>query len=575
MPFFGRMEILMKNTNNKQTFMGNVMIILFAQITVKLLGIIYRLVITNIDGFGNQGNGYYSAGYQIYTLLLAISSVGIPNAISKMTSAKNAVGNYKGAYRIYKSALILFSAIGIIGTSALFFGADFIANHVIEMNNAKYTLMALSPSIFFVCISSVIRGYFVGMQNMQASSRSQVLEQVFKCILTVVIVVFMSKHIMYPDNPDLNAAMMAAGANLATTLATVLSTIYIFGFYFKRKKGIQEEIRKSTVESVKKPLLKMFKSILIISIPISLGSIIAAINRIVDTATITRGIQSAFSFMIPAHGSTIAILHPSAKQLTDEAVRLAGVLSKSDTLINLPISMNISFATVLVPSISAALAKGEKTEASKFVSYSLLISILIIMPCAIGFISLAEPIYNLLYPNAPDGYQLLQITSVSLIFIALNQTISGSLQGIGKVFVPATGLLIGCIVKFILNLILIRQPNINIYGAPISSIVCQVISFAYSFTVLSRNIPIRITLKKYILKPLFCASVTGIAAFFTHKGVMTLLGSNIIAAAAAIAAAVIIYFALVFMTRLMNKEEIEMLPMGNKLYRVLEKLHLN
>lgn len=564
----------MTKTDKKPGFMGNVMIILFAQIVVKLLGIIYRLVITNISGFGNQGNGYYQAGFNIYTLLLAISSVGIPNAISKMTSAKNAAGDYKGAHRIYKSALILFTVIGVTASALLFFGSGVLSDKVIKMKNARYVLMALAPSILFVCLSSVVRGYFVGMQNMQASSRSQILEQVFKCVLTVGIVVFMSKHTMFPDDSDMNAAMMAAGANLATTLATVLSTIYIFGFYFRRKKGIDEKIRTSTVSSVPRPLMAMFKSILMISIPISLGSIISAVNRIVDTATITRGIEVAFASAIPAHGKIDQILNPTITQLENEAVRLAGVLSKSDTLLNLPISMNISFATVLVPSISAALTRGEKKEASKFVSYSLLISLLIIMPCAAGFISLAHPIFKLLYPNAADGWQLLQLSSIALIFIALNQTISGSLQGIGKIFAPATGLLIGCVAKFILNTILIRQPSINIYGAPLGSIFCQIISFAYGYTVLSRNIPVSFSAGKYILKPLGCSAVMGIAAFLIYKALFALTASNIISVFAAIISAVIIYFALIFVTHTLNREEIEMLPMGDKLYRLLSRYHL-
>lgn len=564
----------MTKTDKKPGFMGNVMIILFAQIVVKLLGIIYRLVITNISGFGNQGNGYYQAGFNIYTLLLAISSVGIPNAISKMTSAKNAAGDYKGAHRIYKSALILFTVIGVTASALLFFGSGVLSDKVIKMKNARYVLMALAPSILFVCLSSVVRGYFVGMQNMQASSRSQILEQVFKCVLTVGIVVFMSKHTMFPDDSDMNAAMMAAGANLATTLATVLSTIYIFGFYFRRKKGIDEKIRTSTVSSVPKPLMAMFKSILMISIPISLGSIISAVNRIVDTATITRGIEVAFASAIPAHGKIDQILNPTITQLENEAVRLAGVLSKSDTLLNLPISMNISFATVLVPSISAALTRGEKKEASKFVSYSLLISLLIIMPCAAGFISLAHPIFKLLYPNAADGWQLLQLSSIALIFIALNQTISGSLQGIGKIFAPATGLLIGCVAKFILNTILIRQPSINIYGAPLGSIFCQIISFAYGYTVLSRNIPVSFSAEKYILKPLGCSAVMGIAAFLIYKALFALTASNIISVFAAIISAVIIYFALILVTHTLNREEIEMLPMGDKLYRLLSRYHL-
>ncbi len=562
------------NNNKKTSFMGNVLIILFSQIVVKLLGVVYTLFTTNTQGFGNEGSGYNSAGFQIYTLLLAISSVGIPNAISKMTSAKNAVGDYKGAHRIYKSALILFSIIGVLASSILFFGSEIIADNIIKMHNAKYVLMALAPSIFFVCLSSVIRGYFVGMQNMRATSNSQILEQIFKCVFTIGIVYFMSVYTFFPNDKDLNAAMMAAGANFAATISAILSTIYIVIFYLKRRKGIYEKINSSTVETKSVPIFKMFKSILLISIPISLGSIIAAVNRIVDTATITRGIEIAFAQMIPAHGSVGAIINPTLDQLGEEAVRLAGVLAKSDTLINLPISLNISFATVLVPSISAALARGEKKEASRFVSYSLLISLLIIMPCAVGFIALGQPIYQMLYPNVPDGYQLLQLSALSLVFIALNQTISGSLQGIGKIYVPATGLLLGCIAKFILNTLLIRQPSINIYGAPIGSIICQIISFSYSFTVLSKTVSLSLNMKKYILKPLLCSVIMGVCAYFVHKITMIITGVNIISVIFAIIVAVIIYAIMIFMTNSLSKDEIEMLPMGNKLYSLVKKFNL-
>lgn len=564
----------------KQSFMVNVSIILFAQIAVKILGMVYRMVITNIGGFGDQGNGYYNSGFQVYTLLLAISSVGIPNAIAKMTAERTALGDYKGAHRIFKSALLLFSIVGIIGSGLLFFGSEFIATTIIQMPKTQYVLMALSPSILFVCISSVIRGYFTGMSNMQATSNSQVLEQVFKCVLTILIVYFMAKLTIFPNDPDSNAAALAAGANFATSLATVLSCVYLFIFYKRRKGAIQEQMRQTAAPTIQKPLGAMFKSILLISIPISLGAIISAINRIVDTATISRGIQAAFSAVIPAYGNTPAILNPTVEQLKEEAVRLAGILAKSDTLINLPIAMNIAFATVLVPSISGALAVGNKQEASEKVTYSLLISILLILPCAVGYIALAQPIYRILYPNAQLGFDLLQISAIALIFIALNQTISGSLQGIGKIYAPATGLLIGCIAKFILNVILIRQPQINIYGAPISSIVCQVISFSYGFTVLSRQISLKITFGKYVLKPLIAACIMGGAAFGLYQLAIWGLGAaissaflaNLLATLFAIVIAAGLYFLLVASFRILSEHEIEMLPMGRKLLAGMQKM---
>lgn len=568
----------MQNTNKKQAFMVNVSIILFAQIAVKILGMAYRMVITNIGGFGDAGNGYYNSGFQVYTLLLAISSVGIPNAISKMTSERNAVGDYKGAHKIFKSALMLFSVVGIVGSCLLFFGADFIANVILGLDKPKYVLMALSPSILFVCISSVIRGYFVGMNDMKATSNSQILEQFFKCLLTILIVYVMAGMTIFPNDPDSKAAAMATGANFATSLATVFSCLYLLAFYQHRKKGIWAKVRSSYGPTLDKPVSQMWKSILLISIPISLGAIISAVNRIVDTATITRGIETAFSAMIPSFGNTPAVINPTVDQLKEEAVRLAGLLSKSDTLINLPIAMNIAFATVLVPAISGALAKGDKKEAAGKVSYSLLISILLILPCAVGYIVLAEPIYRILYPNARLGFDLLQISSVALIFIALNQTISGSLQGLGKIYAPATGLLMGCIAKFILNVILIRQPAINIYGAPISSVVCQVISFSYGFTVLSRQISVEITLKKYVIKPLLASAAMGAAAFGVYKLLMMVLPNgflgNTLATAAAIILAAILYFVIIFASRLLNREEIEMLPAGHKILWLLQKFNL-
>lgn len=557
----------------KNSFMTNVSIILFSQIAVKVLGLVYRMVITNIDGFGDSGNGYYNTGYQVYTLLLAISSVGIPNAISKMTSERTAIGDHKGAHKIFKTAMILFFIVGIVCAAILFFGADFIVGTILgqaEADGAKYVLKALAPSVLFVCLSAVIRGYFTGMSNMKATSMSQVLEQVFKCVFTVGIVWVMAGLSIYA-NEEVKAYSMATGANFASTIATVLSFIYLIYFYNKNKRGIWKDIQNSSGKTISMPFGKMCKTILMISIPISLGGIISAINRLVDTATITRGIEIAFKDMIPAYGSVEAIYNPTSKELTKEALRLSGMLSKSDTLLNLPIAMNIAFSTVLVPSIAGALAVGNKKEAGEKISYSFLLSMLIILPCAVGYIVMAQPIYALLYPNAQLGAQLLQISSIALIFIALNQTISGSLQGIGKIYAPATGLLRGCIAKFILNIVLIRQPSINIYGAPISSIACQVISFSYGFTILCKNTSVKLSLKKYILKPLIASLIMGACALGVYKVVMLLTNLNIIALGMAIAIAVVIYVLLIICFKILSAEEITQLPAGDIILKNLQR----
>ena len=290
------------------SFMTNVAIILFAQIMVKILGMVYRIVITNIENFGDAGNGFYNAGFQVYTVLLAISSVGIPNAIAKMVSERTALGDYKGAHTIFKTAFMLFGVIGAVCTAILYFGSEFIAFNIIGMDGTQYVMRALAPSIFFVCISSVIRGYFQGLNNMHATSNSQMFEQVFKCLLTIVLVVltvdgmpqimsFFSKiALLYNDDVTKSAPeLMAAWANAATSLATFISFVYLAVFYIKRKSGIMEQVRKTAVESLKNSTGSIIKSILMLSIPISLASIITAINRVIDLATITHGIEIAFA----------------------------------------------------------------------------------------------------------------------------------------------------------------------------------------------------------------------------------------------------------------------------------------
>ena len=532
-----------QNKENTQSFMNNVTIILISQVLVKVLGMVYRIVITNIDGFGDEGLGFYNVGFQIYTLLLAISSVGIPNAISKMVSERVALDDYKGAHKIFKTALLLFSIIGLVTTAVLFFGADIFAQHIIKIDGSQYVMRALAPSLFFVCVSSVIRGYFTGMKNMKATSNSQVLEQILKCTLTIVFVYL---------SIGLAPAIMASWANFATSVATALSMLYLVYFYCKRKSGIKEHIEESKGETIKISGRHLMMSILMISIPISLGSIITAINRVIDTATISRGIEVAFASLIPAHGNVGDIINPTAEQLNQEIARLSGLLSKSDTLYNMPLAVNFAFATVLVPSIAGALAVKDYKEASSKINYSLLISILIILPCAIGLITLAEPIYKILYFSTSSGFELLQLVSVSLIFAALAQTMTGSLQR---------------------N---IRIPSINIYGAAISSIACQFISCAICFVVLAKNCKLNIKPMKYIVKPIIAGVVMGVVAVGVYKLSMLVCPSgfigNLISTVIAIAIAAVVYFFTVFMLKILSEDEIKQLPMGTKIYNGLVKL---
>ncbi len=532
--------------DKRQTFMMNVLTVVFSQVVIKLLGFLYRVVTTNIEGFGDAGNGYYNYGYQIYVLLLAISSVGIPNAIAKLVSEKCATDDFKGAYRIFKSALILFAVIGGALSALLFVFAPFIADVICDLPKVVHTLRVLAPAIFFVSMSSVIRGFFQGMNNMKATSTSQVIEQFLKSTSTILIVMAMV------GNPP---EYMAAGATLATTLSTFLSFIYLLGFYRANKKDIKERLRNAPPIS-HVPFRKIAKGILYVSIPISLGAIVSSINRVLDLMTVVRGLQTA-----------LAGMYDTPEALKAAANSLQGMLSKGDVIINLPLALNIAFSTVLVPTVAGALARGDKKTAGEKVSISLLMSVIIALPATAGCMLLSDNIFKALYPNAPEGGMLFAMSAVTIFFSAINQTNSGSLQGMGKVFVPAIGLLCGGAVKLVVNLLLVPIPSINIYGAPIGSILCQAIACAVTFFVMKKNLDFELSVTKYILKPLAATAIMSAAVFAVMK--VTEPMGVIISTAAALAAGIAVYALAVFpIMKIFSDDELKTLPMGRKLIKL-------
>lgn len=537
----------------KQTsFMKNVLMLMVAQVAIKILGFLYRLVIINIEGFGDTGNGYYSTGYQIYSLLLTLSSVGIPTVISKLVSERVAIGDHKGAHKIFKTALKTFTTIGIVMSLGLFFGADFIAKNVINVEGVKYTLMVLAPAIMFVAAGAVLRGYFAGLGTMKPTSVTQTLEQFLNCVLTILFVY---------STIGKDTAIMAAAGNLSSTIAIIIAFIYIIIFYKKQKPEILEDCKNQTVQMETKTTKQILKIIFAVSIPMTIGSLVAELNGTIDTLTVSNCIQKAFQ----------GALEGGKEALEAKAMQLSGMVSKIETIIRLPLAINAAFCTALVPAIAASLAKKDKETAVKRLSFSFFLSIIIIAPCAVGLITLAEPILKTIYPNSYEGATILQITSISMTFVALSYVINGGLYGLGKTHIPAIALAIGAGVKTILNIILVSNPKINILGSPISSTVCQGINFIICSWYLSKYIKLDIKFSKHIFKPLFSAGTMGIAAYLIYKTLINVIG-NSKATIIAIFVGIITYAIMIIATKTLNKEDMYMIPFGTKLYKLLTKL---
>ncbi len=538
---------------NNTSFLKNVMMLMVAQVLVKVLGLVYRILIVGAEGFGDVGNGYYATGYQIYMVLLAISSMGIPNVLSKMVSERVAKEDYIGAKRIFKASLVLFVSFGAVLGILLFAFSGFIATEFLKASGVKYTLMVLAPAIPLVSASAVLRGYFAGLGSMKANSTSQVVEQFFNCVLSVGFVYACVGQ---------DTAVMAAAGNLSTTLACLTAVGYLALYYRSRRKDIKALCNEQTAPSEDVPLKKLVWVILAVSIPFSISSLISTANSAIDTVTVSRCIQNVFAPFIN-----------DSRELERTAMELYGKLQKAETITHLPMAVSSTLYAAMVPVVSAAFAKGDIAAANRKISSSVFLSSIVICPCMGGLIVLADPILRMLYPSVPDGALILQLLVITLPLCTLTYILNGVLYGAGKLKVPAIALGIGAIVKLVLNIVLISIPSLNIYGAVISTITYQTVVFIIETVVVYRTIKIELDFKKSFLKPALSALVMSGAVWGAYLLFDKVLG-NTVSTVLSVFVGVVVYVAALFIFKTFTKEDVLELPMGGKIAKVLSKVGL-
>lgn len=504
--------------NKKESFLKGVFVLLLSQIFIKVIGLCYKIYLTNKEGFGDIGIGIYSSGFQIYALLLTFSSTGVPNAIAKLVSERMAVNDVKGANTIFKISFIVFAIIGATGSYFLFIFSKIIAEKCLLIPEARLSLVALSPAVFFVSISSVIRGYFNGMQIFSITAKSQSLEQIFKTICTII---FVEVLILIGKN---NIIIMAAGANLATTVATMCSFIYIFIGFKIKKIQYKNEIKYYNNDG-KLGIRDTLKKIVTVAFPISLSSLIASFNKNIDSFTVVRFLKYNFT--------------------EAESKTQYGILSgKIDSLCAIAFSLNIAFVTTLVPNISKCMAIGDMESVRKKSKYFILISFLIALPITFIMYTFSSEILEILFPNASNGAIYLKYSSFSIIFMLLAQTTSAILQGIGKNYICPIAFGIGMIVKFLCNIILIPYKNIGIFGAIIGNIACNVVAFLICFSILKKYIYIRLDFVSMFIKPVICCIFMICLAKILYINLLCILLEKV-AMILSIAISVLFYFLLI------------------------------
>ena len=547
----------MKNTSyktrklKKTSFLKNITILLFAHIFIKILGVINKIYLTNKTGFGDEGNAIYSSAFQVYALFLTISSIGIPNAVSKLISERLAIGDTKGAQKVFKIAILFFGMIGFLLSFLLFTFAHKIAYEWIQIPEAELSLLALAPAIFFTSISAIIKGYFNGRENLNVSANSQTIEQIFRTILTIILIEFIAQ------TTGLDTKVMAAGAAIASTISEITCFAYLYKYYKSVKRDIAVEI-KNSVNYKYKGIRQTIKEILCVSLPMSISPILGGINKNIDSMTIVRGLKN---FMTET-----------------EATLQYGILSgKVDTLVSFPLSFNAAFTSTLIPAVSSAKANGNYERAKRKIEFSMLVSVLIGLPCTAGMIVLAAPILKFLFPNQPSGAFLLQISSISITFLMLNQNINAVLLGLGKTILPAICMAIGLTLKLILNNLWVPiNPSIFILGgtagAATATVIYHIVSYIISLHILKKNLKIEFGIKN-IIKPLIATAMTTIVIIFCYNEFLSIFSEKM-CIIITITISAIVYVILLLILRVFSENEIMLIPNGKKIYKILKKLKI-
>ncbi|MDR0958476.1 MAG: polysaccharide biosynthesis protein, partial [Clostridiales bacterium] len=478
------------------TFIKQGVILAAAGLLSRTLGFFLRIPLVNI--LGDEGNGIYGDGYTIYNFFLILSSAGLPAALSKIVAARVAEGKRAEAQFIFNTALKFSVAVGFAGFLIL---ALFAGKFAVLIKNPKsyYTIIALSPTILVVAVAAVYRGYFQGLKTNIPTAVSQVAEQFFNVTFSIILMLLFMKIPLPQDNPFHNDIIVlgAAGGQLGTFVGATAGLAVIYYMYRKRLpkilKSISQRASKARFSS-RKAIIEIVST----SVPIIAGTAVFSISNLVDSAMVkARLIEAGF--------------------LPDVAVAMYGAYNgKFVTLTTLPVAISAALATSAIPSIAESLARNDRLAVESKINAAFRSAMVVSIPAAVGLGVLASPVYKFIFARAPDGAGMMSLGAVSVIFLALSQIATGCLQGVGEIKIPVFAAFMGVIVKIPLNYILCAMPNINVYGAVISTIACYVVSSACNVYFLSKKLGVKIDMSRSVMRPLAAAAGMGMGAYITY-----------------------------------------------------------
>ncbi|RGZ01489.1 polysaccharide biosynthesis protein [Clostridium sp. AM58-1XD] len=547
-------------TNRKKSKGANFIIqgsiLAVAGIIVRLIGMVYRIPLINI--IGKEGNGYYTAAYDIYVILLIVSSYSLPTAVSKMVAAKLGRGEYRNSARILKTALWYATVVGGIGAVILWFGADALAG-LLRMPYCRYAMQAFAPTIWIMAYLGVLRGYFQGTGNMVPTAISQILEQLVNAVVSIGAASFLFTKGLAAnavhDSENYAYAYGAAGGTIGTGAGALAAFLFFLLLFWMYRPVLRRQKRKDTsrrLDSYRHVTLIMTMTI----VPIVLSSAVYNVSAVVDNYFFSHGMEKL--------------------GMMEEIATQWGTFGQYHLLFNIPVAISNALSSSLIPSLTRAVACHDRRETIDKVQTAIRFSMIIAIPSAVGLCVLAGPINNLLFTGG-ENELLIKITisgALAVVFFSLSTVSNAILQGINRMNVPMKNAAISLIVHIGALEVMLLVFKWGLYSVVFANIIFSLLMCQLNAAAIRRYLHYRQEVKKTFLLPIIAALLMGAASYGTYHGVFAVCRKNAVGTLAAILVAVAVYGVLLIKLHCIDERELKKMPGGTRLFQIARKLHL-
>lgn len=525
----------------KNSLLRGTLILGIAGVIVKIIGAIYRIPLANI--ITSEGMGYYGSAYPIYGFLIAISTAGLPTAISKLVSEKTALGLPGEAHRVFKISFAILFAVGLVSSTALFAGSKYL---VVIVGNPKayYSMLAVAPALFFVPLMSAFRGYFQGLQNMMPTALSQIFEQLGRVAAGFALAIALIPR---------GLEYAAAGASFGASSGAVAGLIIIYIIYIIHRRRLPLDTSQAP-GYIKEPVKSVLYRLFAIAVPITLGTSVMPLMNLIDFGIVVKRLQFA--------GFSLEQSNSMYGQLSQMAA----------TLVNFPQVITVALAASLVPAISASVARRDHKDMRRKTLIGLKTGILIGLPASAGLFVLAKPIILMIYPREPETWAVLQVLASGFVFLAVIQTATGILQGIGKPMIPVRNLLIGSGFKLITSYILTGINVINIRGAAFGTVAGYSVASFLNYIAVKKEIGVGIGFVDSLVKPVLATLVMGMSSVAVYRGIFVITESNTIATLIAVTGGALVYGGVLVLIGGITAGELELIPGGKRISALFKRV---